>query len=260
MITPSRRKAQPSPLAVLDHLLYHVKPVKPSKTSSHVESEVHSSAITSAPQSSKQDAYPIKGGDKLTTVIVTEIVDVCPTGLTTSTYTTTCIYDRPTGSLSSIPSTVPYPIFTETVKWCTTGCGSKPTSVTVVVPITQTVVSKKTSSAVGGGVDVKPVTVAQSAIGGGVDVKPVAAATAAVTGYPKCPTPIAIVTVTVTVDAPVVSYQSTTFAAVKVATSSRSVSLSSVSEKPVVSSQKSSTSSASSSSVKTISSKGWGYY
>ncbi|KIW01851.1 uncharacterized protein PV09_06700 [Verruconis gallopava] len=71
------------------------------------------------------------------TTLTTKIVDVCETGLTTSTLTTTVKYcpmchENPTS---------PYWGFTETVKVCSTGCAPSPISVTVTIPWTATPVS-----------------------------------------------------------------------------------------------------------------------
>jgi hypothetical protein len=64
------------------------------------------------------------------TTLTTKLVDVCETGLTTKTITTTVKYCP----MCHEQPTAPYGGFTETVKICSQGCGPSPIPVTLTIP------------------------------------------------------------------------------------------------------------------------------
>ncbi|KAF2259518.1 hypothetical protein CC78DRAFT_537052 [Lojkania enalia] len=79
-------------------------------------------------------------GSASTTTYTTTYVDVCETGYTTiSTTHTATYYPTPKPSTTASGEKECPPGFTTTVKYCSKGCGSKPTVVTVTVPVTETV-------------------------------------------------------------------------------------------------------------------------
>ena len=103
-----------------------------------------------------------------TTKYTTTIVDVCPTGLTTSTVTTSVLYcpmchERPTS---------PYNGFVEEVKVCSKGCAPTPVPVTVTVPYDGAYNGVKPTGDAKGSYDAKPVVSGK----GSYDAKPVVSA------------------------------------------------------------------------------------
>jgi hypothetical protein len=97
-------------------------------------------ATTGSAYPSKSSGSYSSGGDPyMTTTYTTSYVDVCETGYTTVSTVYTAVYEKPTSVPSyedkSASKEVCPPGFTTTAKYCATGCGDTPTTVTLTVPI-----------------------------------------------------------------------------------------------------------------------------
>ncbi|ORY17445.1 hypothetical protein BCR34DRAFT_38423 [Clohesyomyces aquaticus] len=104
-------------------------------TYSHYTSETPATTPAGYPYPSSSLAHSYS-----TTTYTTHYVDVCSTGYTTISTTLTVTYPASTPTENAYPVTTPVescpPGFTTTAKYCASGCGSYPTTVTVTIPIT----------------------------------------------------------------------------------------------------------------------------
>ncbi|KAF2472505.1 uncharacterized protein BDR25DRAFT_353523 [Lindgomyces ingoldianus] len=133
----TKSKASPTPIHAYGNGKYTIK------------YSLHSSKTTATTQASA--SHPSSATDPYkTTTITTHYVDVCSTGYTTISTTLTVTYPLPTSHAASSsgkplptpgkPLTTPAascpPGFTVTAKYCASGCGAYPTTVTVTIPVT----------------------------------------------------------------------------------------------------------------------------